>query len=189
MSTLISSATCASNILFYGVTTCSASTTGLPITPNVKIGLVPFTMEVNVGTANASAAWLDRTGTNAGAASGDNIANDNFDNDDDTTTTNPGPIDRVALFSQLKDYRSNTMTWGGCVEARREPYDTDDTTPVSTNLDTLFTPFFAPDEPGVSAQAGYGTTSNGDTFYNSYLPDSPHSCDQTIGCSWQQVET
>ena len=178
MDTLHSAATCASNILFYGVTTCSASTTGLTANVNVKIGLVPFTQEVNVGTGNSSASWLDRTGTG-------NITDNNFDNDDNdnggttaaTVDTFTGAVDRISLFSNLKNSSGTAMSWGGCVEARKSTYDTDDTTPVSTSPDTMITPLFAPDEPDTGS------------FSNNYIADSPHSCDQSIGCTWTEVKT
>lgn len=37
-------------------------------------------------------------------------------------------------------------SWGGCVEARPSPYNTDDTTPTLSTPATLFVPMFAPDE-------------------------------------------
>lgn len=171
MSTLIAAANCASNILFYSVTTCGASTTGLTANANVKLGLVPFTMEVNVGTANATAPWMDRTGSASGS-----ITDDNFDNDDNPTTVFAG-VDRIALFTKIKDSNGSALSWGGCVEARKAPYDTDDTTPTSSNPDTLFTPFFNPDEPGPAGSAGSGQTVNtDDTFYGSYISDTPAAC-------------
>ena len=39
-----------------------------------------------------------------------------------------------------------TEGWKGCVRARANPYDTQDTLPDSANNQTLFTPYFAPDE-------------------------------------------
>ena len=179
MDTLQSSATCAANILFYGVTSCSASTSGLTANPNVKIGLVPFTQAVNVGPSNYNASWLDRTG----AAS---ITRNNFDNDDDTSTTFTGSVDRIALITGMKDKNGNALSWGGCVEARANPYDTDDTPP--TTGDTLYTPYFAVDEPGSANSAG-GHTYGGETYYNTYISDSPSACNQTIGCTWTEVKT
>ena len=38
-------------------------------------------------------------------------------------------------------------TWGGCVEARPQPYDIRDTAPSSGNQSTMFVPYFSPDEP------------------------------------------
>ena len=190
MDTLHSAATCASNILFYGVTTCSASTSGLTANPNVKIGLVPFTQEVNVGTANANASWMDRTGNG-------NISDNNFDNDDydnwgttaATVDTFAGPVDRIALFSKIKDKNGNALSWGGCVEARKSPYDTDDTTPSSGSPDTMITPLFAADEAGAASSAGSGVTSQGDTFYNSYIADTSASCKKEPVVVWTQTKT
>lgn len=50
----------------------------------------------------------------------------------------------------------------GCVEARPEPYDLDDTPPEPSNPDTLWVPYFWPDEPDIGP-GGYD---------NRYLPDS-----------------
>jgi hypothetical protein len=174
------SANCATNILFYeGVTACSDSTTGKTQNPDVKMAVVPFTSAVNVGTNNANASWIDRSGTG-------NISDDNFDNDDNDATPFTGPVDRIGLFSQMKDRYGSPLSWGGCVEARYDNgstkrYDTDDTTPDPSQPDTLFTPYFAPDEPGNPNSAGSSTTSQGDRFYNSYLYDDPAACKPVIG--------
>jgi hypothetical protein len=50
-------------------------------------------------------------------------------------------VGRFTLFEQL-----NTR-WAGCVEARPQPYDIRDTEPVTTDLATMFVPYFAPDLP------------------------------------------
>lgn len=176
---LQASANCASNILFYGVTTCAASTTGLTKNANVKIGLVPFTSAVNVGTANASATWIDRSGNN-------NISDNNFDTNDNDADTFTGPVDRIALFGQMS-YSGTALSWGGCVEARYnngsdKQYDTDDTTPDPTQPATLFTPYFAPDEPGNPNYAGSSVTVGSDTFFNSYISDDTvAACHPVIG--------
>lgn len=183
MSVLKDSATCAVNILFYSVSTCSASTTGITPNPNVKIGIVPFTMEVNIGPGNASASWIDRSGSAA-----DSIDDDNFDSDDNDATSFSGPVDRISLFSQIK-YNGTALSWGGCVEARKHPYDVDDTTPDAASPDTLFTPLFAPDEPGVAQTPGRSQTTNGDTFYNSYIADTATSCNHNPVVVYTQVKT
>ena len=41
----------------------------------------------------------------------------------------------------------STLQWKGCVRQRNEPYDLQEDTPSTGTPDTLFTPFFAPDEP------------------------------------------
>ena len=43
---------------------------------------------------------------------------------------------------------SSYASWQGCVEARPNPYNVDDTAATTSNPATLFVPMFAPDEPG-----------------------------------------
>ena len=50
------------------------------------------------------------------------------------------------LFNKLHG-KNSSVKWAGCVEMRAEPYDILDTTPTSSTPDTLFVPFFWPDEP------------------------------------------
>lgn len=158
LTNLKSAAKCATKILFYG--SCSP-TSGTPAEPNVKIGVVPFTTFVNVGAGNASASWMDVAGTSS-------IANDNFDDDDDDSTPFTGAVNRFALYNQLSN-----VSWEGCVEARKYPYSVNDTTPTSSDPDTLFDPVFQPDEPD---SGGYS---------NSYLNDSPGVCPSSGGgWSW-----
>ena len=119
--------------------------------PNaVKIGIVPFSMTVNVGSQYKSASWIDTTGASP--------INDQIF----STHAN-----RLTLFQQMG------VSWGGCVENRQAPYDVQDTAPTTSTPATLFTPYFAPDEPGNS-----GTTWNGMTWYNNYLADG------TTSTSW-----
>ena len=56
--------------------------------------------------------------------------------------------------------RAMGLDWGGCVEARAAPYDIQDTAPKTSDVDTLFTPFFWPDEPDTDS-----------AFKNDYLDD------------------
>ncbi len=56
--------------------------------------------------------------------------------------SNPAKINHFTLFNGLKNVK-----WGGCVEARAEPYDTNDTAPNAKKANTLFVPYFWPDEP------------------------------------------
>ena len=159
-------AKCATNILFYDEViddpanseTCIPAT-GAELIENVRVAVVPFTMFVNVGASNSSATWLDQTGASV-------ISNDNFDNDDDDTTTPTGLPDRFDLFAATGE------GWRGCVEARphiasgsaaTEYLDTDDTLPTGGN--TLYVPLFSPDMVN-----GVGT--------NSYVSDSPAVCDR-----------
>ncbi len=79
-----------------------------------------------------------------------------------TTTTcwlaNPSVVSNSDLFNRIPG-----AAWKGCVEARSAPYDVTDDAPSAATVETLFTPYFAPDE---SNQYGYSVP-----FDNSYLND------------------
>ncbi len=87
-----------------------------------------------------------------------------------TTTTCTETTERVGhkwLFDQLHA-KDSSVEWAGCVEMRAEPYDLQDTAPSSSNPDTLFVPFFWPDEPD-------SDNDNGDYYTNDYLDDDTSS--------------
>tara|TARA_R110000868_G_scaffold2384_4_gene17637 strand:- start:16674 stop:18152 length:1479 start_codon:yes stop_codon:yes gene_type:complete len=110
----------------------------------LKIGLVPFSATVNVGTGFERAWWLDADALSP-------LHSENF---------NP-PANRWDLFDTIQN-----RNWTGCVEARAIPYDINDVTPDEANPDTLFLPYFAPDE------SSYGS------YPNSYMSDQMSGYDQ-----------
>lgn len=125
-------ARCATNILLYDAvndTTCEPLS-GAAVKENVKIGLVPFTLLVNIGTQFKNKAWLDWAGISP-------LASLNFDDDDNEDTLFNGPVNRTTLFEQTD------TEWKGCIEARQSPYDTTDDAPDTP--DKLFLPLFSPD--------------------------------------------
>ncbi|MDO9336161.1 MAG: pilus assembly protein [Caulobacter sp.] len=127
--------------------------------PNpVKIGIVPFSQTVKVGATYKSQAWIDQTGAAP-------INKEIFFDKATGTTVN---ANRFTLLSNMG------QTWGGCVETRAQPYDVQDTAPGAAFPATLYTPFFAPDEPDSRSKSGYA---NGDfgSFGNDYLPDEVFS--------------
>lgn len=176
MQFLKDAATCATNILFYkDVTTPLLSpdtcvpASGAARLENVRIGVVPFTMFVNVGASNLNASWIDKGSSLT--------ANDNFDDG----RSPPGNINRASLFT------ATGQTWKGCVEARphtktgtrsEEYLDTDDTVPVAGN--TLFVPMFAPDV--LDGLQG-----------NDYTIDKPAVCDRpaqgNTRCDFTELRT
>jgi len=104
----------------------------------LKMGLVPFAAAVNVGTGYLDSGWIDNNG--ASSVNGLNFSNGK---------------------NALQAYAALTnKSWNGCVEARPMPMDIDDTPPNPSNGNTLWVPYFAPDEP--SGVGGYS---------NSYLSD------------------
>lgn len=111
----------------------------------LHVGLVPFAAGVNVGTAFPQSA-LDMNA--ASSIHGENFA--------------PG----VNIWDLYDDIQNRS--WTGCVETRPEPLDMLDTPPSVANPDTLWVPWFAPDEP--SGYYGY---------YNSYLSDGISGDEET----------
>lgn len=161
MTNLKAAAKCATNVLLNG--DCASEAVDEDET-TVKIGIVPFTEFVNVGTGYANATWMDTTGVSS-------IANDNFDDDERDDTVFSGTVNRWTLFNQLSN-----VSWQGCVEARPYPYDTNDTTPDALTPDTLFVPEFAPDNP------------NSGGYDNSYISDDHSSCRVAPTWTWVEVK-
>lgn len=169
MTNLKLAARCAMDVLFNAITECSTATLNTAdnlaaTAANIKMGIAPFTAFVNVGTANKTATWMDQTGLGS-------LSNDNFDSDDSEATAYTGAVNRFDKFTAIG------VTWQGCVESRKYPYDTNDTLPTSAVPDTMFTPEFAPDEPDTGG------------YYNSYLGDRPSACTNKDQGSWVKVIT
>ncbi len=111
-------------------------------TPDLlTMSLVPFVTAVNIKAPGFDMNWMDADGNSA-------FHGENFD-------PNRGPTNHFELFDGI-----NNASWKGCVEMRPEPYDTLDTAPTLGNADTLFVPYFWPDEPD-----------NGSGYNNNYAND------------------
>lgn len=78
------------------------------------------------------------------------------------------PVNHFDLFSYLRDNSNNQVEWKGCVEARPTPYNLSDAAPNAATPDTLFVPYFAPDNPGTKGQS----PNRSDRWNNSYLTDA-----------------
>ncbi|RAK59811.1 pilus assembly protein TadG [Phenylobacterium hankyongense] len=130
----------------------------------LRISLVPFSSTVRVqGTTaltnyvsptqrgTAIPGWIDPMATSRWNASADIFS---------------AQTDRLALMKSLG------QPWNGCVETRAEPYDIQDTAPDSATPDSMFIPFFAPDEKG-----GRNNPSSG--YSNSYTADPSSGTDLT----------
>jgi Flp pilus assembly protein TadG len=115
----------------------------------VKIGIVPFSMTVKIGSSYKDQTWISQHALSP-------INQQIFW---DKVTDKPTSPNRFDLFSKL------SLSWGGCVESRPAPYDIQDTAPSTTTPATLFVPFFAPDEPNRDKNDNTGS------YPNSYLND------------------
>ena len=113
----------------------------------VSVALVPFSEAVNIGNYSIESEtdqetipwWIDKKGESS-------IYGDNLDLQDGET-----------LFDLFNKFSNET--WNGCVRARTSVtedqsiignwagLDTDDTPPSINNPNTLWVPYFAPDEP------------------------------------------
>lgn len=122
---------------------------------SLKIGVVPFSTTVNIGSSYRGQTWL--TGISP------------YGNDIFTVTG----TDRFVLYDRMK------TAWNGCVESRPMPYDVQDTAPSLANPSTLFVPFFWPDEPDDDYVYNGYSYSQYDAYSNNYMPDL--SADKT----WQ----
>ncbi|MBI1211720.1 MAG: hypothetical protein GC190_09680 [Alphaproteobacteria bacterium] len=115
-------------------------------TPSYAKGaIVPFSFTVRVDTTTfVNNHWVDTTGLSS-------MASVNFSNS------------RYAF--QVWASMSN-KSWGGCLEARPNGYEELDTAPTTGTPDTLWVPFFQPDEPDSSSFWGYS---------DNYLSDGTNS--------------
>ncbi|MDF2388511.1 hypothetical protein JMG10_44235 [Nostoc ellipsosporum NOK] len=129
-------------------------------TRQVRASLVPFVTAVNVNGDGFDPAWIDMDGKSS------------------TNGINFPLIDgkrpnHMALFRQLglKGGWNNTG-WKGCVEARPGTYNISDAPPDPSKPDTLFVPYFAPDDPAPATKpsGSYGNSATG--YNNSYLDDT-----------------
>ncbi|GGE54666.1 hypothetical protein GCM10007276_34620 [Agaricicola taiwanensis] len=81
---------------------------------------------------------------------------------------NPEKINNTRLFELLPG-----TSWKGCVEARPDPYDVDDTPPIAGRPNTLWVPYFWPD--GIDAGVLWYNESS-----NNYLSDEPFHPDTNM---------
>lgn len=82
---------------------------------------------------------------------------------DPCNIANPEFLSLFDMFDQIPN-----ASWKGCVMARPEPFDVTDEVPSSANPETLFVPWFWPDEIDNSALIANGYSYQ---TVNDYLPD------------------
>ncbi len=134
-------------------------------TNKLKVSVVPFSAAVNVGTDYAAENWLDTTGAS-------DVAKLNFND---------------ASWHNWRAWQELTnRSWNGCVEARAMPHDVLDTLPSTGSPDTLFAPYFAPDEPdrnddGVDDNYGYN-------YKNDYIDDGVDEDEDDLDLRQRRVD-
>ena len=134
------------------------------VEPNpIKISVVPFSQSVRVQATTSLSSY--NTSTHAGPGI--------------PTWLDPEGKAHVAAGLDVFDVQSDRFTlmkqmglsWSGCVESRKQPYDIQDTAPSSATPATMVVPYFSPDEPDESA--GYWPV------YNDYRDDGTSSSSWT----------
>ncbi|MBY0421613.1 MAG: hypothetical protein K2Q06_04860, partial [Parvularculaceae bacterium] len=112
-------------------------------TPNVKVGLVPFSKYVNVGLSRRNESWLDvpPDTSNTTYQCRDTYPNRTYSNCTTTTRTCSGSNDGVPYSYSCTDTNcdvndgapvqvcgneTETHVWRGCVGSRNEPHDVQD---------------------------------------------------------------
>lgn len=118
------------------------------VSDTLDISVVPFAAAVNVGTDKKDAHWIDRNAKSS-------VSQEDFGTKDNA----------FDLFKELRSVRSS-WDWQGCVRERvGAAYElTDAPSDQQTDPESLFAPYFAPDEPDSDNDDGYW-------YYNSYVDD------------------
>lgn len=86
---------------------------------------------------------------------------------------------RLDIFATLSSI-SSSWKWGGCFEPQAYPKNVTETAPSSSDAESLFVPFLAPDEPDNNTTRNYA----GAYYYMDYLPDTGGSCSGSASSDW-----
>lgn len=121
---------------------------------NLKLALVPFVTAVNINVPGVfTMDWMDQD------AESDFHGVNFLHVERDGGGISIDPNQRVNHFD-LFDSTANT-DWKGCVEMRPEPFDTTDDPPSLSTPNTLWTPYFWPDEPDCKNNACTSSSAGG----------------------------
>lgn len=148
---------------------------------SLKVGLVPFVTAVNVKGESFNSNWIDTGGKSL--YNGWTFLTDG-QREARKAANNNGVANGYPHHFNLFDWSGTT--WKGCVEARPAPYNTSIAPPDANNPNTLFVPYFAPDEPGNRFSKG-GNSST--AFNNSWLNDGVSGNHATIQRSTAKYKT
>lgn len=129
------------DILYSSIPQGTISTTVDGDLERLRLSLVPFVTAVNIKNEEYNSSWMDGADGRAPLAQYHGI---NFLH----VHSNGKPDARVKVnhFDLFNSVGSNGVAWAGCVEARPGARDVTDAPPVSTDADSLWVPYFWPDE-------------------------------------------
>jgi Flp pilus assembly protein TadG len=141
----------------------------------IRAALVPFVTAVNVNGKGFKQSWIDRR--KRLPDSEESLNGKNFELDEDGKR-----VGHWELFDRLKKAKVD-VEWKGCVEARPARYNADgtpklgdtpnldDTAPDKSKPETLFVPYFAPDEPGDARYAINDSRYLNNTYLEDIVPN------------------
>ena len=92
---------------------------------DIYISVVPFARDVNVGASNYTQSWIDWTDWDTTNGSWGSCSSSSY-------TT------KSSCESHSKTWTPDHTKWTGCMTDRDQDYDTKNTTPVTSNVSTLF---------------------------------------------------
>jgi Flp pilus assembly protein TadG len=120
---------------------------------NIRVAVVPFVTAVNIKGEEYDPSWIDMDGKSPNNGI-------NF------------PLIAGRRINHMDLFRQLGVDWRGCVEARPGTNNISDTSPDQRKPETLFVPYFAPDDPGNARDPSnsYGNSATG--YNNSYLDDT-----------------
>lgn len=125
-------------------------------------------------SGNRALSWIDTTGANS--------QHWTIFTDKNTAKT-AGFNSRFDIFAKLKT-RNAALDWRGCFEEPVYPKNVQDITPSSADPETLFVPYFAPDEPNSS---GYGNNYVDDNGKSGSRRNPTYSCSDTASDDWSAI--
>lgn len=99
---------------------------------DLRVGIVPYVTTVNIRNEEFDMAWMDVNGLSS-------VHGISFNE-------TAGQVNHFDLFNILGNMNP-LAGWKGCVEARAAPFDITAEPPNPGNPNTLFVPYFWPDEP------------------------------------------
>lgn len=151
---------------------------------SLKVGLIPFVTAVNVKGDGFESSWIDEDGDSL--YNGWSYLTETQRAKRKSSGNNQGDFGNGAYPHHFNLFKWSGTSWKGCVEARPAPYNTSLTPPDASNPDTLFVPYFAPDEPGNRFSKG-GNSGSG--FNNSWLDDDASGSHEEIQRSIKKYKT
>ena len=167
------------------------------VADDVRIGVVPFAGVVRTSSADFGAprnAIIDEAGASSVNSQVDGVADPLFHS---VAQVMAGQPSGVANPRRLDYFAAMGIAWAGCIESRPGGWGVTDAAPSPLQPDSLFVPYFAPDEADQDLAAtagGLGPPVQPFAYPNDYLNDgmsgfgmNPDQRAALYGAYWKQL--